>query len=212
MRANEVVTHKPGAYTQIRFSSGERVLVGVAQTGVLISKLLFGFIPIRAVFNWPKKDDELMERVIMFFLAPDPSLGLEAAVTKRLMSDCQSVPDVERLCSSLRPIDGEKAIPDKERREILGVAMRWALVWGIGAFLLTLSMEVSKRYADGVWSAPEKFWEAMLAGPVFAGLAFYYVRRTRLDRAADVWRAKLQAKTKEQMRDFFLRNVAGREK
>ena len=49
----QVITHKPGAYCQLKLNSGDRLLISIARPGIKIVKLRFGgLIPGRTIANW----------------------------------------------------------------------------------------------------------------------------------------------------------------
>ena len=93
----KVITYKPGAYCQLKFASGERVLISCAQTGIKIVKLgLGGLIPTKTIADWPIS--QLSTAIHVFMDESNPSLHpLEAIKNKLLM--CSSIGEVEQLCA-----------------------------------------------------------------------------------------------------------------
>ena len=104
---NKLTAHKPRAFAHIVFESGEHVLVSCQQTGIRISRLWSGVVPIRKVCDWPSSNPKLLDDALKFFMAgPDSDLPggtILELIASRLMKDCRSIADVKRLCVSLRP-------------------------------------------------------------------------------------------------------------
>lgn len=94
----EIVTYKPGAYCQIKFPTGERVLISCAQTDIKIMKLsLGGLLPTRTIADWPISN---LDPVISIFAdRENPTLHPLDAIKNRLMA-CSSIGEVEKLCQS----------------------------------------------------------------------------------------------------------------
>jgi len=104
---NKLTAHRPRALAHIVFESGEHVLVSCKQTGIQISRLWLGVVPIRKVCDWPRSNPKLLDDALKFFMAgPDSELPggtILELIASRLMRECRSVTDVKRLCHSLRP-------------------------------------------------------------------------------------------------------------
>ncbi len=104
---NKLAAHRPRAFAHIVFESGEQVLVSCRQTGIRISRLWLGVVPIRKVCDWPRSNPKLLDEALKFFMAgPDSELPggtILELIASRLMKDCRSIADVKRLCFSLRP-------------------------------------------------------------------------------------------------------------
>lgn len=65
----QIITYKEGAYSQIRLSSGERILLSVGQSGIAIFKLyFFGFFPGRKLAEW--HSSQLADFMFFFGGAP----------------------------------------------------------------------------------------------------------------------------------------------
>lgn len=93
----EVITHKPGAYCQLKLASHERVLISCAQTGIKIMKLGFGgLIPTKTIADWPIS--QLATAIHIFTDENDPSQHPLEAIKAKLMT-CSSIRDIERLCA-----------------------------------------------------------------------------------------------------------------
>ena len=92
----DIVTYKAGAYCQIRFSNGERILIGCAQTGIKIMKLgMWGLFPIRSIADWSIMQ---LEHAIGIFVDPNqPDLHPLDAIKNRLVA-CSSIAEVQNLC------------------------------------------------------------------------------------------------------------------
>jgi hypothetical protein len=92
-----IVAYKPGAYCQIRFANGERVLISCAQTGIKIMKLgLWGLFPTRTIVDWPIA--QLASAIEIFADPNQPGLHPLDAIKNRLMS-CSSIVEVQQLCN-----------------------------------------------------------------------------------------------------------------
>jgi hypothetical protein len=104
---NKLTAHRPRAFAHIVFESGEHVLVSCKQTGIRISRLWFGVVPVRKICDWPRSNPKLLDDALKFFMAgPDSELPggtILELIASRLMNDCRSIADVKRLCHSLRP-------------------------------------------------------------------------------------------------------------
>ena len=62
---SEIITYKEGAYSQIKLDSGERIMLSVAQTGIVIFKMrFFGVVPGPKLAEWPPQE---MARFMMLF-------------------------------------------------------------------------------------------------------------------------------------------------
>jgi hypothetical protein len=62
---SKIITYKEGAYSQIKLDSGERILLSVAQTGIVIFKMrFFGVIPGPKLAEWPP---DLLSRFMLLF-------------------------------------------------------------------------------------------------------------------------------------------------
>jgi hypothetical protein len=70
----QIVTYKPGAYFQITFPDGERVLISCAKTGIKVVKvsLRWPLLPTMTIADWPLSD---LGPVISIFADPkNPAL------------------------------------------------------------------------------------------------------------------------------------------
>jgi hypothetical protein len=90
----KIITYKnqgsKGMFCQIRLNSGERVLIGIAQTGVKISKLSFsGLIPTNTI--WESSDVPKLVELFSDEGEPDRSL-LDGVVAKLI--DCKSLDEI----------------------------------------------------------------------------------------------------------------------
>ena len=96
----EVVAYKPGAFCQLKLSSGERIFISCAQTGIKISKLSFGgFVPTKTLAEWPVSR---LESAISIFADPaQPSQHPLEAIKNKLIS-CASIKEVEAVCGASR--------------------------------------------------------------------------------------------------------------
>lgn len=94
----EIISYRPGAYCQIKFPNGERVLVSCAQTGIKIKKLsLGGLLPRKTIADWPISN---LAPVMSIFADPqNPTLHPLDAIKSGLMT-CSSISEVQRLCDS----------------------------------------------------------------------------------------------------------------
>jgi len=104
---NKLTAHRPRAFAHIVFESGEHVLVSCKQTGIRISRLWFGVVPVRKICDWPRSNPKLLDDALKFFMAGPhselPGGTILELIASRLMNDCRSIADVKRLCHSLRP-------------------------------------------------------------------------------------------------------------
>ena len=104
---NKLTAHRPRAFAHIVFESGEHVLVSCRQTGIRISRLWFGVVPVRKICDWPRSNPKLLDDALKFFMAGPhselPGGTILELIASRLMNDCRSIADVKRLCHSLRP-------------------------------------------------------------------------------------------------------------
>jgi len=104
---NKLTAHRPRAFAHIVFESGEHVLVSCKQTGIRISRLWFGVVPVRKICDWPRSNPKLLDDALKFFMAGPhselPGGTILELIAARLMNDCRSIADVKRLCHSLRP-------------------------------------------------------------------------------------------------------------
>ncbi len=66
---NKLSAHRPRAFAHIVFESGEHVLVSCKQTGIRISRLWLGVVPIRKVCDWPRSNPKLLDDALKFFMA-----------------------------------------------------------------------------------------------------------------------------------------------
>ena len=94
---NIVVTHVRDEYAQVHLESGERVLISISDDGILISKLWLGFIPVKTVYDRSQKDIARLERALMTILAWNIPGGVLERVLERVLSECRSSADVERM-------------------------------------------------------------------------------------------------------------------
>lgn len=89
-------------WVHLKLSSEKRVLVGVAQSGIKITKLGFwGMVPTRTIWQWARRDMKALDKALMHFIAtglPGPLSHTVAAVIDR---DCKNIDDVRRLCARI---------------------------------------------------------------------------------------------------------------
>jgi hypothetical protein len=106
---SKIITYKnagaSGCFCQIKLSSGERILISIAQDGILISKLgVFGIVPTKTIARW--EISELSSVVELFgdelSIAKHP---LDVIKEKCLI--CQSISDIEKLC-----VPSKQQLPD----------------------------------------------------------------------------------------------------
>lgn len=100
----EIITYKPGAYCQIRFPNGERVLISCAQTGIKIVKLVFGgILPTKTVANWPIS--EITSAIKIFADPNNPTQHPLDAIRNKLVN-CSSISEVQNLCTGGNTLNG----------------------------------------------------------------------------------------------------------
>jgi hypothetical protein len=66
---SRIITYKEGRYSQIKLDSGERIMLSVAQSGIVIFKLrFFGLVPGPKIAEWLPED--LARFMLLFGGAP----------------------------------------------------------------------------------------------------------------------------------------------
>jgi hypothetical protein len=101
---NKLLRHTPRSSSVIRFASGERLLITIAPSGIVVEKLWLRIFR-RRLFAWSRSDPKRLDKAVVFFMSgpasdlPGDSV-LELIVT-RLLRECDSVADVTRLCAQL---------------------------------------------------------------------------------------------------------------
>jgi len=89
----EIITYKAGAYCQIKFPNGERVLISCAQTGIKIMKLVFGgILPTKTISNWPIS--EIASAIQIFADPNNPTQHPLDAIRNKLVN-CSSISEVQ---------------------------------------------------------------------------------------------------------------------
>jgi hypothetical protein len=76
---------------------------------------------------------------------------------------------------------GPERLTDAERGQLIGIAMRAALFWGVGAEIVTILAIVALAITDGF---SQEDWWGLANGPIVAVLYFLFKRRSMLNRAA----------------------------
>jgi hypothetical protein len=69
---NKLLRHTPRSSAVIRFSNGERIVVTIAPSGILIAKLRLRILRRRLV-DWPRSDPRRLDRALVFFMSGPPS-------------------------------------------------------------------------------------------------------------------------------------------
>ena len=101
---NKLLRHTPRSSAVIRFASGERIVITIAPSGIVIAKLWLRILRRRLV-EWPRSDPKRLDRALVFFMSgpasnlPGDSV-LELIVT-RFMRECRSIRDIVRLCQGV---------------------------------------------------------------------------------------------------------------
>jgi hypothetical protein len=101
---NKLLRHTPRSSAVIRFSSGERIVVTIAPSGIVIAKLWLRMLR-RRLLEWPRANPKRLDRALVFFMSGPPSdlpgdTVLELIVS-RFLRECRSVEDVRRLCAQI---------------------------------------------------------------------------------------------------------------
>ncbi len=97
----QIITYKPGAYCQIKLDSGERILISIAQTGILISKLAFaGLIPRGKIWECGTFDPKMI-KVSEFFRDPENPMKHPLDAMKDGLINCESIENVRALLSRI---------------------------------------------------------------------------------------------------------------
>jgi len=102
----KIITYKnegrKGVFCQIKLDNGERILISLAVSSILIFKLgLLGFKPTKMIWgcNWENNTDNL-EKVTEVFVNPDnPSKHILDAIVDKLIN-CQSIEEVKLKCET----------------------------------------------------------------------------------------------------------------
>lgn len=110
--------------------------------------------------------------------------------------------EAERQVDEIIAIDGrdpKSFLTEGERTQLMGIAMRWAMWWGVGFGFMTGIVWIWQRLDDGVW--PADGWLRPTYPLIVFVAAFFYKRRQMLDRVAEIWKPK---------RDEMLRDILSR--
>lgn len=97
MSAPTIVTHTPGRFCQLRLASGERVLVSMARSGIVIYRLkFFGLIPAERIAEWAPTDADAA-RFFATFPTDRPEHPVETVAQALIDAECGSIADVMAL-------------------------------------------------------------------------------------------------------------------
>jgi hypothetical protein len=109
-RMSQIITYKEGCYSQIKLTSGERIMLSCAEDGVTIFKMcFFGVIPGSKIAEWKPKD--LSRFMFLFCGAPPNQTPFSFTVQKLTSFD-----SIEQLCKF---VTQEPGIFNKSRQEHL---------------------------------------------------------------------------------------------
>ena len=78
---SKVITYEEGSFSQIKLDSGERIMLSVAQTGMVIFKMrFFGLVPGPKIAEWSTQD--LSRFMLLFGGAPQNQTPFKNTVDK----------------------------------------------------------------------------------------------------------------------------------
>ena len=101
---NKLLRHIPGSSAVIQFTSGERIIITIAPTGIIIAKLWLCMLRRRLV-EWPRTDPKRLDRALVFFMSGPvsdlPGDTVLELMISRFTSECRSIHDVVRLCERI---------------------------------------------------------------------------------------------------------------
>lgn len=95
--AAKIATYKKGAFCQLQFPNGERILISLSSSGVKIMKvILAGIIPVGTIHEW--KGRPQVEASFKLFEEDfrDTNDSLDAMV--KYFSRCNSIAEVKKAC------------------------------------------------------------------------------------------------------------------
>ena len=65
---NKLLRHTPRSSAVIRFASGERIVITIAPSGIVIAKLWLRILH-RPLVEWPRSDPKRLDRALVFFMS-----------------------------------------------------------------------------------------------------------------------------------------------
>jgi len=83
----------------VQFAGGERVLISSCKQGLRISKLLFGMLPTKRLFDRPREQPEALDAALLHVMDWDGITILDKLVNRVLA--CENIAEVEHRFRSV---------------------------------------------------------------------------------------------------------------